>query len=76
MSEAWLREHSISEEGWNGSRFAWGEVVDSPYWKSVYIEIERREKLWVVTRSDRLNETLDESRTGFQVIERSWKESS
>ena len=68
MSEAYLRERNVPQESWSGSRFGWGEEVDSPYWKSVYLEVERRGADWVITKIDRLNESLEEARKGFVVI--------
>jgi len=71
MAEKRLREESVPPSEWPGLRFGWGENVDSPWWKSVYIEIERRETDWVVTRIDRSNDPIDESKTGFVTLEAS-----
>ena len=68
MSESYLRERDVPEDRWSGSCFGYGEEVDSPYWKSVYLEVERRGAGWVVTKIDRLNESLEEAQKGFVVI--------
>lgn len=68
MAERHLAESNVPVSTWNGQRFGWGEDVDSPWWKSVYIEIERRGKEWVVTRIDRSNDPIDPSKRGFVAI--------
>ncbi len=60
LAEAWLRERGIPPEKWSGMRFRHAEnVTDSP-WKSVVIEIERRNGEWIVTEIDRRPEPLND----------------
>lgn len=54
----------------DGLRYGWGENVDT-MWRSIYIEIERREGNWIVTRIDRSNEPMDEARLGIRELDRS-----
>lgn len=68
MAERHLAERDSPDSTWNGLRFGWGEDVDSPWWKSVYIEIERRGEDWVVTRIDRSNDPIDPAKRGFVAI--------
>ena len=68
MAEKHLVERAVPAAGWPGLRFGWGEDVDSPFWKSVYIEIERRGDDWIVTRIDRSNDPIAPSKRGFVAL--------
>ncbi|MDX1582731.1 MAG: hypothetical protein R3338_03950 [Thermoanaerobaculia bacterium] len=67
MAEHHLREQSVPEKEWNGLRFGWGENVDT-MWKSVWLEVERRDDAWIVTKIDRNDEKLPEKRIGFHEL--------
>lgn len=69
IAEAHLREKDIPLSEWDGLKFAWGENVDT-MWKSVWLEVERRDGDWVVTKIDRSEETLPEEREGFHELGR------
>lgn len=52
----------------NGNlRFGYGENIDT-MWKSIYIEVERRDGEWVVTRLDRNSEELDAAELGLRQL--------
>ncbi len=58
-AEAWLRERGIPPEKWSGLRIRYGEnTPNAKGWKSVVIEIERRDGGWIVTSIDRRPEVL------------------
>lgn len=60
-AEAWLREKGIPPEKWSGLRIRHAEnAPNATGWKSVVIEIERRDSEWIVTKIDRRPETLSE----------------
>ena len=52
-AEAWLRERGIPPEKWSGLRIRHAENTTGAPWKSVVIEIERRNGVWIVTDIDR-----------------------
>jgi len=58
-AEAWLRERGVPPEKWGGLRIRHSENTPSAKgWKSVVIEIERRDGQWIVTDIDRRPEVL------------------
>lgn len=67
MAEAYLRDQRMPAENWDGLRFGWGENVDT-MWKSVWLEIERRDGNWVVIKIDRNDEELPDDRVGFHAL--------
>ncbi len=58
-AEAWLHERGIPPEKWSGMRIRHAENVAGAPWKSVVIEIERRNGAWVVIEIDRRPEPLE-----------------
>ena len=68
MVERRLRAEGTPEATWAGRRFGWGEKVDG-MWRSIYIEIERRGENWIVTRLDRSNDPLEQTREGLTEVE-------
>ena len=60
-AEAWLRERGIPPEKWSGMRFRHIEnTPNAKGWKSVMIEIERRDGQWIVTSIDRRPDAASE----------------
>jgi hypothetical protein len=60
-AEAWLRERGIPPEKWSGKRFRHAEnTPNAKGWKSVVIEIERRDGEWIVTGIDRRPDPVTE----------------
>lgn len=60
-AEAWLRNRGISPENWSGLRIRHAEnTPNAKGWKSVVIEIERRDGQWIVTDIDRRPELVSE----------------
>ena len=60
-AEEWLRAKGIPPERWSGMRFRHAEnTPNAKGWKSVVIEIERRDGNWVVTGIDRRPDTIAE----------------
>jgi len=58
-AEEWLRAKGIPPERWSGMRIRHAEnTPNAKGWKSVVIEIERRDGNWVVTHIDRRPEVL------------------
>jgi len=58
-AEEWLRRRGIPPEKWSGLRIHYAEnTPEAKGWKSVVIEIERRDDAWVVTDIDRRPEVL------------------
>ena len=58
-AEDWLRERGVLPEKWSGLRIRHSEnTPNAKGWKSVVIEIERREGEWIVTDIDRRPEVL------------------
>ncbi|MGA7616215.1 MAG: hypothetical protein WBX15_13655 [Thermoanaerobaculia bacterium] len=68
MAEESLRNRGISEEQWRGRRFGYGENVPDGPWKSIYIEVERRDGAWIATRLDRRNEILPDTEEGLREL--------
>jgi len=61
-AEVWLRERGIPPERWSGMRVRHAEnTPNAQGWKSVVIEIERRDGQWIVTNIDRRPEVLTET---------------
>jgi hypothetical protein len=60
-AEAWLRERQIPPDKWSGLRFRHAEnTPNAKGWKSVVIEIERRDGEWIVTDIDRRSDPVTE----------------
>ena len=60
-AEVWLRERGIPPEKWSGKRFRHAEnTPNAKGWKSVVIEIERRDGEWIVTGIDRRPDPVTE----------------
>jgi hypothetical protein len=57
-AEAWLRERGVPEKEWAGLRIRHSENTPGAPWKSVVIEIERRNGEWIVTDIDRRPDQL------------------
>ncbi len=58
-AEAWLRDRGVPPEKWGGLRIRHSEnTPNAKGWKSVVIEIERRDGQWIVTDIDRRPEVL------------------
>ena len=68
-AEEWLRERGIPPEKWSGLRIRHSEnTPNAKRWKSVVIEIERRDGQWIVTGIDRRPEILTD--LGLSVVDR------
>ncbi len=53
-AEEWLRGRGVPPEEWRGLRIRHAEnTPNAKGWKSVVIEIERRDGQWIVTDIDR-----------------------
>ncbi len=59
-AEEWLRQRGVAESEWNGLRIRHAENTPDAPWKSVVIDIERRDGEWIVTQIDRRQATVDE----------------
>jgi hypothetical protein len=60
-AEAWLRSREIPPEKWSGLRIRHAEnTPNAKGWKSVVIEIERRNGQWIVTDIDRRQDPVSE----------------
>ncbi len=59
-AEAWLRQRGIPQEKWGGMRIRHSENTPGAPWKSVVIEIERRDGQWIVTNIDRRPDVVTE----------------
>jgi len=60
-AEAWLRERRIPPEKWSGLCIRHAEnTPNAKGWKSVVIEIERRDGQWIVTDIDRRPDPVTE----------------
>ena len=60
-AEAWLRDRGVPPEKWGGLRIRHSEnTPNAKGWKSVVIEIERRDGQWVVTDIDRRPDPVTE----------------
>ncbi len=65
-AEEWLRERGVPQDKWSGLRILHAEnTPNAKAWKSVVIEIERRDGEWVVTDIDRRPEVLTD--TGLSI---------
>ena len=67
-TEAWLRDHAIAADRWNGARVRHGENTPGGMWGSVVMELERRDDGWVVTRLDRNRDPLSDQECGLEVV--------
>lgn len=65
--EAELEKSGEEPANWDGLRFGWGENVET-MWRSIYIEIVRRDGAWVVTRLDRNHDPLDNELLGLREM--------
>ena len=53
-AEEWLRSRGVPPDRWSGLRIRHAEnTPNAKGWKSVVIEIERRDGQWIVTDIDR-----------------------
>lgn len=65
-AEEWLRERGIPPEKWSGLRIRHSEnTPNAAGWKSVVIEIERRNGEWIVTNIDRRPDPVRELGLSF-----------
>ena len=61
-AEEWLRKRGVPESKWSGMRIRHAEnTPNAKGWKSVVIEIERRDGEWIVTDIDRRPEVLTQT---------------
>lgn len=67
MVEAKLQSEGVPPRAWSDRRFGWGENVEG-MWRSVYIEVERREAGWVVVRLDRSNDPIPAEKEGLREV--------
>ncbi|MEO7426289.1 MAG: hypothetical protein ABI036_13960 [Fibrobacteria bacterium] len=68
LAEAYLREKSVPEDRWEGSRFRYGAGGGTGPFKAVFMEVERKKGNWVVVKIDRRKEDLSLGDAGFSVI--------
>ncbi|PYQ54041.1 MAG: hypothetical protein DMF59_00085 [Acidobacteria bacterium] len=60
-AEEWLRKRGIPADQWSGLRIQHAEnTPNAQGWKSVVIEIERRDGQWIVTDIDRRPDVVTE----------------
>jgi hypothetical protein len=68
LAEEWLRAKSVPEAAWEGCRFGHGGGGGSGPFKSVYMEVERRNGNWVAVKLDRRKEDMPQEERGFKVV--------
>jgi len=68
LAEDHLKAKAVPEELWEGSRFGYGAGGGSGPFRAVYMEVERKNRNWVVVKLDRRKEDLEPGDAGFKVI--------
>jgi len=64
-----LRTSGVPESEWEGLSFGWGgQLIESPRFKGLYMELTRREKDWVLTRLDRRLDPIPEDVLGLHTL--------
>ncbi len=69
MAEKYLGKYQVAAQAWSGCKFGYGDNVEMPTHRSVYVEIERRGQDWVVTRLDRRPEPYKDGEGGFITVQ-------
>ena len=70
LVEKHLRETGIAEPGWEGRRFHWGVVIDSPPFKGLVMQCKRKEGHWALTKLDRRRDGITPEEEGFRELPR------
>lgn len=69
LAEKHLRENQVSPETWEGMRFAWGgQLTESPKFKSLSMELIRRDGQWVLCAINRNLDPLPPDQLGLRIL--------
>ena len=68
LAEKHLREAGIPEAEWEGHRFHWGVVVDSPPFKGIVMQCKPKDGNWVLTKLDRRKDGIAAEEEGFRPL--------
>ena len=68
LSEEHLRAAGVPEAAWEGRRFEWGGVIDSPPFNGLVLGCKRKEGQWVITRLDRRKDGVKPEEIGFREL--------
>ncbi len=66
LAERHLREQGVPEALWEGRRFEWGGLIDSPPFTGLVLGCKRKDGAWVITKIDRRKDGVAEDRIGFR----------
>lgn len=67
-AEEFLRAQGIAEAGWEGRRFEWGGLIDSPPFTGLVLGCKRKDGNWVVTKIDRRKDGVPAEQMGFREL--------
>jgi hypothetical protein len=68
LAEQRLRETGVPEADWEGRRFEWGGLIDSPPFTGLVLGCKRKAGAWVITKIDRRKDGVPEGQIGFREI--------
>ncbi|HAP00002.1 MAG TPA: hypothetical protein DCQ83_08170 [Fibrobacteres bacterium] len=68
LAEQYLREADIPETEWDGRRFHWGGVIESPPFKGIVMQCKRKDGNWVLTKLDRRKDGITPDEEGFRPL--------
>lgn len=68
LVEEHLRAHGVPETEWDGRRFEWGGVIDSPPFTGLVMGCKRKDGQWVITKLDRRKDGVKDEETGLREV--------
>jgi hypothetical protein len=66
LAEKHLRESGVPEPAWEGRRFEWSGLIDSPPFKGLVLGCKRKDGAWTITKIDRRKDGVPLDQTGFR----------
>jgi len=63
-----LRARGVAEPDWEGRRFEWGGLIDSPPFNGLVLGCKRKDGNWVVTKIDRRKDGVPQELLGLREL--------
>ncbi|HEX2611996.1 MAG TPA: hypothetical protein VHO02_00190 [Fibrobacteria bacterium] len=68
LADRHLRDSGVPEAEWEGKRFQWGGLIDSPPFTGLVLGCKRKEGAWVITKIDRRKTGVRKEELGFREM--------